>query len=108
MSAKHDFQPGDYATETLVTDTRVHEVLAVTDNSVTFRSTRRIADACEVVGPMLTHYPVQPDLDGEVRTRRVRKDGTIRLSDWSRPIRKASLKQFDCGTYPYEFVDYSY
>lgn len=107
-SSNHQFRPGDFVVETLVTDTSVLEVIAVTAKTVTLRDVQRIPDAQHSPWPMYVEFPVESDPNGEVWVRRIRKDGTLRIADWSRPFRKATPKEFPTGLHYYESVDYSY
>lgn len=90
-----DVQPGDFVQYTLVTDTRVYEVVGKTAKTLRIRPANkgeRVASENHDGNP----YPVvwteaESDPDGAVITVRLRKDGTYRLANWARPLRPATI-----------------
>lgn len=108
MSDKDVIQPGMFLTERLVTDTVVWEVVATTAKTVTLRKTNRVKGVENSPSPWAVEYAVEPAPGSEPVVRKVRKDGTIRMADWARPLHVAKPKQFQEGLYYYEFVDWSY
>jgi hypothetical protein len=84
----HTFAPGDFITESLVSDTKTWEVIAVTPQTITIRPTRpgKVLWSASIDG---NPYPVTysecvPHYIGKghpwVRTLRRRKDGTFRVA----------------------------
>jgi len=104
----HSFQVGDFLSETLVTDTQVWEVIETTAKTVTVRDTRRVEGVIQSPSPMFVRYAVEPDPGSKAVVRRVRKDGTVRIENWSRPLRPSKPIQFEEGEYHYEEVDWSF
>lgn len=87
---------GDFLSETLVTDTRVYQVAKVTARTVTLRGTtdgERVRSENRDGNP----YPcvwteaVPVGDEYEMRTVRLRKDGTLRVIDGGRPLRPAQM-----------------
>jgi hypothetical protein len=104
----HPFQTGDFVKETLVTDTVVWEVVGMTTKTVTLRRTARVPNVMRHPYVMAVDFAVEPDPTAEQVVRKVRKDGTVRLASWARPLRPSHKTTFDQGEYHYESVDYSY
>ena len=81
----HEVQPGDYLSESLVTDTLVYEVVKVTAKTVTVRRMMSGGpvhedEACDkgAHGLSVVWEEQVANPNAETRTLRVRKDGTIR------------------------------
>lgn len=104
----YDPQPGDFLKETLVTDTVIWEVTSRTAKTVTLRKTKQVEGVKNNPFPMAVEFAVESNPKAETITRRIRKDGSLRIYDWSRPLWKSVPKQFAEGSYHYEYVDYSF
>ncbi len=107
----NDFQPkpGDFVSETLVTDTRTYEVVGVTAKTIRIRTTGRTNTVlkCENVGGNpypCTWYEVTSDPTGIVFKLRLRQDGTFRFAANSGKLRPATMVDGK----PASFVDYRY
>ena len=82
---------GDFVAELLVTDTRVYEVVRRTAKTLTLRTTRETdrtrRDGEEgAYGLRVVYTEVEADPEGRTFTVRLRKDGTYRYADYTRPL----------------------
>jgi hypothetical protein len=89
-------QVGDFVAETLVTDTVVYEVVAVTAKTIQVRTTRGTNNVLKSENRGGNPYPVQwtevlSDPTGKVRRLGKRKDGTFRWAANSGKFRAATL-----------------
>lgn len=83
---------GDYLSATLVTDTVVYQVVKVTAKTVTLQECRQacgagyIDDRCDngPAGLDVRWYPVELDPDAKPFTRRLAKDGTLKVGSYAR------------------------
>lgn len=94
-----------FVRETLVTDTRVWEVIKRTPKTITIRSTQRTGEIVrsdnDGSGYPVNYEVVAPDPDGRVKTVRLRKDGTYRTYQGGKALRPVE------GT-PTERTDYRF
>ena len=95
--------PGDFLAETLVTDTRVYEVVGRTAKTLKLRSTKG-GETLRRENRDGNPYPViytaaLPDPQGTVMTVRLRKDGTYRTAGWANPLRPATTIDGKPATY---------
>lgn len=87
------FKVGDFVSHTLVTDTRVYEVVKVTPKTITLRPTST-GDVLESDGapyPVVYREAVRQPYSGSDKVLRVRKDGTYRVDDWAHPLTIARM-----------------
>lgn len=93
--ANHGHLPGDFITETLVTDTRTWEVITTTAQTVTIRNTRygeRLRSENRDGNPWPCVWTeALPWPEGDTYTLRRRKDGTFRTHRSARPLRPATV-----------------
>jgi hypothetical protein len=88
-----DFKVGDFIAYTLVTDSRVYEVVKTTAKTITVRPTQS-GEVLESDGspyPVVWHEAVRMAGNGSDRVLRLRKDGTYRVADWARPFTLARM-----------------
>jgi hypothetical protein len=102
-------KPGDFVSETLVTDTRTYEVVATTAKTIKVRTTGRTNNVLKTENVGGNPYPctwfeVVSDPTGTVFTLRLRKDGTYRFAANSGKFRPATLVDGK----PASFVDYRF
>jgi hypothetical protein len=102
-------KPGDFVSETLVTDTRTYEVVAVTAKTIRVRTTGRtnniLRSECRDGNPYpCTWFEVTSDPTGKTFTLRLRQDGTYRFAANSGKFRPATM----IDGKPASFVDYRF
>lgn len=84
-------KPGDFLSAPLVTDTVVYEVIKVTPKTVTMRETTSVPGAytdesCDIggYGTAVMWHPVAPNEKGRTMTRRISKDGILKIGSYAR------------------------
>lgn len=99
---RHDeISVGDYLAESLVTDTRIYEVVGVTPKGIRLRTTQDMPEVTpeedtrvdQVPGLPVLNIAVCPDPNGKVYLLRVRKDGSVRMGSHAgaHPLRPARM-----------------
>lgn len=85
-----DIKVGDFLSEILVTDTRIYEIIKITAKTVTLRDTKRgaVVRSVNIGGnPYPVSYEAAESLPTALtRTRRIRKDGSIKMANWGHPM----------------------
>ena len=104
---EHPFRVGDFVYEILVTDSVVYEVVGITAKSVVLRTTRDIPNILRSGWPYV-NTAVESNPEGLTFTRRLRKDGTIKMASYSRPLRLSKPHQVPEGTFHFRYTDYTY
>ena len=89
-------KPGDFVSETLVTDTRTYEVVAVTAKTIKVRTTTQtnnvLRSECRDGNPWPCQWTeVASNPGGKVFTLRLRNDGTYRFGKNSGKFRAATM-----------------
>lgn len=86
-----DISASRFVSQTLVTDTAVHEVVGRTAKTITIRDTRE-GRVMRAFGPHSTVIATEAlsDPDAKTRVLRLRADGTFRTASWANPLRPAS------------------
>lgn len=93
---------GDFVEITLVTDTRVYEVVKTTPKSMTLRETMH--GAVIQSRDWMSWYEVKPDPNGTTKRVMMRRDGTYRDSRMQRSYRPADT----IDRVPVRRVDFSF
>lgn len=103
----HDFTVGDFATYAFPGISVVLEVIKTTAKSITIRETKDIRNSSDnYVDGVISYTEIAPDKDGETKTYRVRKDGTLRVGSYARAPR--IYKSVAKNGKHFRTTDYSY
>lgn len=84
---------GHFASQLLVSDTTVYEIIAKTEKTLTLRHCRRSDDGPASEWPIIRSWAV-PNPMGDVVKVRLRKDGTYRTFEGAFPIHFSEVGVF--------------